>query len=151
MVDLSRPCDSCGRMIGGGFYCCTKCKIYFCFYCTLQLPTIPKTIKKDCPVLKDLSPDPKLREVYDKRQIALKWILVTCFGYLGFKNAKFGTVDGHIAVCAFGREALLNAAHMAEENGFQVIHGIVDSLWLKKTRCHSGRIQNALRKNNSAV
>jgi DNA polymerase-2 len=82
--------------------------------------------------MKDQSPDPHLREVYDKRQIALKWILVTCFGYLGFKNAKFGTVDGHIAVCAFGREALLNAAHMAEENGFQVIHGIVDSLWLKK-------------------
>jgi DNA polymerase, archaea type len=82
--------------------------------------------------MKDQSPDPHLREVYDKRQIALKWILVTCFGYLGYKNSRFGTVDGHIGVCAFGRESLLNAAHAAEENGFQVIHGIVDSLWLKK-------------------
>ena len=51
---------------------------------------------------------------------------------LGYKNAKFGTVDGHMAVCAFGREALLNAASTAEANGFEVIHGIVDSLWLKK-------------------
>jgi DNA polymerase-2 len=82
--------------------------------------------------MKNQSPDPHLREIYDRRQTALKWILVTCFGYLGYKNAKFGTVDGHIGVCAFGREALLNAAHMAEDNGFQVIHGIVDSLWLKK-------------------
>jgi len=82
--------------------------------------------------MKDQSPDPHLREVYDRRQTALKWILVTCFGYLGFKNAKFGTVDGHIGVCAIGREALLNAAHMAEDNGFEVIHGIVDSLWVKK-------------------
>ena len=82
--------------------------------------------------MKEESPDPHLREVYDKRQTALKWILVTCFGYLGYKNAKFGTVDGHIGVCAFGREALLNAAHLSEENGFEVIHGIVDSLWLKK-------------------
>ena len=82
--------------------------------------------------MKDQSPDPHLREIYDKRQTALKWILVTCFGYLGYKNAKFGTVDGHIGVCAFGREALLNAAHMAEDNGFRVVHGIVDSLWLKK-------------------
>jgi DNA polymerase-2 len=82
--------------------------------------------------MKDQSPDPHLREVYDKRQTALKWILVTCFGYLGFKNAKFGTVGGHIGVCAFGREALLNAAHLSEDNGFEVIHGIVDSLWLKK-------------------
>ncbi|HSQ53365.1 MAG TPA: DNA polymerase domain-containing protein, partial [Acidobacteriota bacterium] len=39
--------------------------------------------------------DKNLREVYDRRQSALKWILVTCFGYLGYKNAKFGTVDGH--------------------------------------------------------
>ena len=60
--------------------------------------------------MKNESPDPHLREVYDNRQSALKWILVTCFGYLGYKNAKFGTVDGHIGVCAFGREALLNAS-----------------------------------------
>ncbi len=106
--------------------------------CTKRRGIVPKTVelvvKKRLyyKKMKDQSPDSKLREVYDKRQIALKWILVTCFGYLGFKNAKFGTVDGHIAVCAFGREALLNAAHLAEDNGFQVIHGIVDSLWLKK-------------------
>jgi DNA polymerase elongation subunit (family B) len=76
--------------------------------------------------------DPKLRKIYDKRQAALKWILVTCFGYLGYRNAKFGTVDGHMGVCAFGREAFLRAARMAEKRGFEVIHGIVDSLWLKK-------------------
>jgi DNA polymerase elongation subunit (family B) len=76
--------------------------------------------------------DPCLREVYDRRQAALKWILVTCFGYLGYKNAKFGTVDGHIGVCALGREAFLRAAHIAEDRGFEIVHGIVDSLWLKK-------------------
>ncbi|MCJ7721153.1 hypothetical protein MUO98_01910, partial [Candidatus Bathyarchaeota archaeon] len=76
--------------------------------------------------------DKELREVYDKRQSALKWILVTCFGYLGYRNAKFGTVDGHMGVCAFGRDALLTASHVAEDSGFRVIHGIVDSLWLKK-------------------
>jgi DNA polymerase-2 len=62
----------------------------------------------------------------------LKWILVTCFGYLGYRNARFGTVDGHIGVCAFGREAFLKASKIAEERGFRIIHGIVDSLWLKK-------------------
>jgi DNA polymerase I len=76
--------------------------------------------------------DSCLRQAYDRRQAALKWILVTCFGYLGYKNAKFGTVDGHIGVCAFGRENFLKAAHIAEDRGFTVIHGIVDSLWLKK-------------------
>lgn len=82
--------------------------------------------------MRDETQDSKLREIYDKRQTALKWILVTCFGYLGDRNAKFGTIDGHIGVCAFGREAFLKAARIAEKRGFTVIHGIVDSLWLKK-------------------
>ena len=82
--------------------------------------------------LKSETQDKKLREVYDNRQIALKWILVTCFGYLGYRNARFGTVDGHIGVCAFGREAILKASRIAEQKGFRIIHGIVDSLWLKK-------------------
>ena len=82
--------------------------------------------------LKVESKDPRLREVHDRRQAALKWILVTCFGYLGYKNAKFGTVDGHIGVCALGRDAFLRTARMAENRGFTIVHGIVDSLWLKK-------------------
>jgi DNA polymerase elongation subunit (family B) len=82
--------------------------------------------------LRDKTQDPKLKEIYDNRQIALKWILVTCFGYLGYRNAKFGTVDGHIGVCAFGRAAFLRAARISESRGFEVLHGIVDSLWLKK-------------------
>jgi len=76
--------------------------------------------------------DEKLRRIYNSRQEALKWILVTCFGYLGYGNARFGKVDAHIAVCAFAREALLKTARMAEERGFEIIHGIVDSLWIRK-------------------
>lgn len=76
--------------------------------------------------------DEKARAVYDNRQTALKWILVTCFGYLGYRNARFGTVDGHIGVCAFGREAFLKASRLVEERGFRIVHGIVDSLWLRK-------------------
>ena len=76
--------------------------------------------------------DEEIRGVYNRRQAALKWILVTCFGYLGYRNAKFGTVDGHMGVCAFGRDTFLKAVRMAEARKFEVIHGIVDSLWLKK-------------------
>jgi len=83
--------------------------------------------------LKAETRDERLKEVYDKRQTALKWVLVTCFGYLGYRNAKFGTVDGYIGVCAFGRETFLKASRIAEESGFRIVHGIVDSLWLKKT------------------
>jgi DNA polymerase-2 len=106
--------------------------------CTKRVGMVPKTVKLALTKrltykrLRDETSDKALKQVYDKRQTALKWILVTCFGYLGFKNSKFGTVDGHIGVCAFAREAFLKAAHIAEDEGFEVIHGIVDSLWLKK-------------------
>jgi len=76
--------------------------------------------------------DLNLEKIFDMRQSALKWILVTCFGYLGYRNARFGKVDAHIAVCAFARDALLKTARLAEEHGFEVVHGIVDSLWIKK-------------------
>ena len=76
--------------------------------------------------------DPSLRSLYEKRRAALKWILVCSFGYLGFKNARFGKIDAHIATCAFARQTLLKATRLAEERGFELVHGIVDSLWLKK-------------------
>jgi DNA polymerase I len=41
------------------------------------------------------------------RSGALKWILVACFGYQGFSNAKFGRIEVHEAINAFAREILL--------------------------------------------
>ena len=55
-----------------------------------------------------------------------------CFGYLGHSNAKFGRIDAHISVCAWDRKILIDATRIAERKGFEVLHGIVDSLWLKK-------------------
>jgi DNA polymerase-2 len=69
---------------------------------------------------------------YNARQAALKWLGVTTFGYLGFNNAKFGRIDAHIAVCAWDRKVMLDTARIAERGGFEVVHGIVDSLWVKK-------------------
>ena len=106
--------------------------------CEKKEGIVPKTLKmilKKRSTYKHLrngTEEPKARQIYDCRQSALKWILVTCFGYLGYKNARFGKVDAHIAVCAFAREALLKTVRMAEERGFEIVHGIVDSLWLKK-------------------
>ncbi|UCC33304.1 MAG: hypothetical protein JSW53_05930 [Candidatus Bathyarchaeota archaeon] len=106
--------------------------------CEKREGIVPKTLKiilKKRAIykrMKNKTRDSELRRVYNHRQNALKWILVTCFGYLGYRNACFGKVDAHIAVCAFAREALLKTVRMAEEKGFEVVHGIVDSLWLKK-------------------
>jgi DNA polymerase-2 len=74
---------------------------------------------------------------YNFVDIALKWVLVVSFGYLGFKNARFGKIEAHQTVCAFAREFLMRSAEIAEEHGCRIIHGIVDSIWLKDTKNRS--------------
>jgi DNA polymerase-2 len=81
-------------------------------------------------------------EIYSQRKTALKWILVTSFGYLGFNNAKFGRIDAHMAVCAFARQLLLQAMKIAEEHEFTVLHGIVDSLWMYKKNATTHDYEN---------
>jgi DNA polymerase II len=76
--------------------------------------------------------DELLYRKYHGRQNALKWMLVSCFGYLGYKNARFGRIEAHESVNAFSREILLEAKTIAEEAGFTLVHGIIDCLWLKK-------------------
>jgi len=66
--------------------------------------------------------------------IALKWVLVVSFGYLGFRNARFGKIEAHQTVCAFAREFLMRSAEIATNHGCRVIHGIVDSMWLQDTK-----------------
>ncbi|HKQ72338.1 MAG TPA: DNA polymerase domain-containing protein [Blastocatellia bacterium] len=76
--------------------------------------------------------DERTRAIYDARRAAIKWMLVTCFGYLGYKGARFGRIEAHEAVTAWGRETLLRAKEIAEEAGFEMLHALTDSLWIKK-------------------
>ncbi len=76
--------------------------------------------------------DTAKREIYKWKQTALKWMLVTSFGYLGYRNARFGRIEAHEAVTAFGREKLLTAKEICEESGFELLHALTDSLWIRK-------------------
>lgn len=71
---------------------------------------------------------------YKYMQKALKWILVVSFGYLGFKNSRFGRIEAHQTVCAYSREFLLQSAEIAREYGYKIIHGIVDSLYIENKK-----------------
>jgi DNA polymerase, archaea type len=95
---------------------------------------LPLTKRFEYKRLRNETNDPRLKQVYNERAGALKWVLVTSFGYLSFRHAKFMKIDAHIAVCSVARRTLLDAIHVAEGRGYQVIHGIVDSLWVHKDR-----------------
>ncbi|HEX7520182.1 MAG TPA: DNA polymerase domain-containing protein, partial [Candidatus Deferrimicrobium sp.] len=76
--------------------------------------------------------EPKEREIFRKRQTALKWLLVVSFGFLGYRNARFGRIEAHEAVTAWGREKLLSAKEIAEREGFAFLHGLTDAIWVEK-------------------
>jgi DNA polymerase-2 len=83
--------------------------------CTKRRGLIPLTLaplverRRQLKELMRSAEDERTRAIYDARRTAIKWMLVSCFGYMGFRNAKFGRIEAHEAVTAFGRETLLSA------------------------------------------
>jgi DNA polymerase II len=81
-------------------------------------------------LLKKSPPDTALRMKLQRD--SMKWLLVCCFGYTGYKNARFGKIEAHEAINAVARETLLVAKEIAEADGFELIHALVDSLYVWK-------------------
>ncbi|MDH5753084.1 MAG: hypothetical protein OEZ59_11805 [Deltaproteobacteria bacterium] len=84
-------------------------------------------------LLKSSGPEDAAR--LDARQAAIKWTLVTTFGYQGFKSAKFGHIAAHEAITAWGRETLLVAKETFEDAGYRLLHALTDSLYVHKPGC----------------
>ncbi len=74
----------------------------------------------------------KQLNIYEARANALKALLVTSFGYMGFRKSRLARIEAHQAIQAYAREILLKATKIAERRGFEILHGIVDSLWVTK-------------------
>jgi DNA polymerase-2 len=87
-------------------------------------------------LLSDLDPRDCRVEILKARAAALKWLLVVCFGYLGYKNARFGKIESHEAVTAMSRELMLQAKEVAEDMGFTVLHMYVDCLFVQQEGFH---------------
>ncbi|MFH1596659.1 MAG: DNA polymerase domain-containing protein, partial [Pseudomonadota bacterium] len=94
---------------------------------------------------------PELAGPYKERQNALKWMLVTCFGYLGYKNARFGRIEAHEAVTAHGRDKLLRAKEIFEAAGFEILHGLTDCLWVQKAGLKEAVVEELCRKVSRAT
>ncbi|GER78929.1 MAG: hypothetical protein HZC39_13655 [Chloroflexi bacterium] len=104
---------------------------------------IPKTLRpllEKRLMLKNILSDLESRdcrvEILKARAAALKWLLVVCFGYLGYKNARFGKIESHEAVTAMSRELMLQAKEIAEDMGFTVLHMYIDCLFVQQEGFH---------------
>lgn len=102
---------------------------------TLDRPAVPGFLPGVLAPLITMRMETKQKKASDPRyggmDSILKWMLVTCFGYTGYRNAKFGRIEVHEAITGSAREVLLRTRDIAEEMGFTVLHGIVDCLWVQ--------------------
>jgi DNA polymerase I len=109
--------------------CCDNSKVPELDYsiCEKQTGFIPHTLG---PIIHDRSSyKQKDTEYSEKASAALKWILVSCFGYMGHAHAAYGAIECHQAIQAFDRKIMVEAKEMLEEEGFEIKHGIIDSIW----------------------
>jgi DNA polymerase elongation subunit (family B) len=106
--------------------------------CTRRVGLIPRTLApllarrlayKAAMKRPGTPPDEVLR--LKRRVKMLKWVLVTAFGYQGYRNARFGRIECHEAINAYARRLIADLVPAAEAAGYRVVHGIVDSLWLR--------------------
>jgi DNA polymerase elongation subunit (family B) len=123
-------CRCCGdlpdapRIPGIGYHICTK-----------RRGLIPKVV---APIIsRRIAYKRRGGRINDERQKVLKWVLVTCFGYTGYRNARFGRIECHEGITAFARDIMLDAMETAESLGYEVLHGFVDSLWLKPSEAYN--------------
>jgi len=119
--------------------CCPEPKVPEAGYniCEKREGLVPRTLRPILERRKNFKDRTKKsqgaeKEIYSKRQTALKWLLVVCFGYLGYRNARFGRIEAHEAVTAYGREKLLRAKEISEARGFRALHALTDALWITK-------------------
>lgn len=95
----------------------------------------------------------RIRQAYKKRTDAiskakvayLKWLLVVIFGYQACTHKKIGTIEIHETINAIARETMVETVHLAEQHGFQVLHAIVDSLYVKKSNATKQEIHELIR------
>ncbi len=80
--------------------------------------------------LAGLHPQDCRTATYKARSQAIKWLLVVCFGYTGYRNARFGRIEAHMSITAYARHVLLQAKEVAEKMGYLVIGYYVDCLWV---------------------
>jgi DNA polymerase elongation subunit (family B) len=112
--------------------CCRENKVpgLHYHYCTKTRGIVPivakKLIERRMELKKEKTPQAK-----EKRD-ALKWLLVTMFGYQACVHRKIGIIETHESIQAYARETILEAVRTAEHHDFEVIHGIIDSLYVKK-------------------
>ncbi len=95
---------------------------------------VPLQNRKEYKHFRKLATDDKSWAIFDSRQSILRTIGHVSFGYQGHAHSHFGLIDSHIAICAWARFIANEARKTAEGLEYDVLHLIIDSLFVKKKK-----------------
>ncbi|MDD5416515.1 MAG: DNA polymerase domain-containing protein [Candidatus Aenigmarchaeota archaeon] len=102
------------------------------WFCQDKIAPIPKRIKK---ILEDRwEIKKKLEKKYDeklaKKEKQLKLAANIAYGYFGYRNSPYYSVECAESISAFGRSYIQMVILKAQEEGFRVIYSDTDSVFL---------------------
>ncbi len=122
-------CDCCKGKVE---YAPTDEKEYF--FCKKKkgfLPSLLKDIIERRMRVKEIIKKNKKKNVLlDARSEALKLLANSFYGYLGFFGARWYSIECARSVTAYGRYYIHKTIDMAEKEGFKVLYGDTDSVFL---------------------
>ena len=76
--------------------------------------------------------DPEKKKLLDVKQQALKILANSMYGYFGFARARWYSREGAEAIAAYGRGYIHKTIAEAEHQGFKVVYGDTDSVYITK-------------------
>jgi DNA polymerase elongation subunit (family B) len=88
--------------------------------------------RKEYKHFKKMATDDKSWAIFDSRQGILRTMRHVSFGYQGHAHSHFRLIDGYIAICSWTRLIANKAPKTAEELDYEVLHHIIDSLFVMK-------------------
>ena len=73
-----------------------------------------------------------MRGVLDGRQLALKVVANSCYGFLGVRKGKLPLLEASVSITAMGRElTTFTAKYCVDEHGLYVVYGDTDSVMVR--------------------
>ena len=107
-----------------------------CWFCKKKKGFIPKMVEeliKRRMRVKDImkkTQDEKTKKLLDARQESLKVLSNSFYGYLAFAAARWYSIESATAVTAYERSYIQDVIEKAKKEGYEVIYGDTDSVFL---------------------
>ncbi|MEM1782399.1 MAG: DNA-directed DNA polymerase [Nanopusillaceae archaeon] len=111
-----------------------KMNVWFCKNRKGYVPTILDEIFRERSELKKKLKQKNLDytelKILDAKQYALKILLNSMYGYLGFSASRWYCINCAAAITAYGRQFIKKTIKYLEKRGFKIIYGDTDSIFV---------------------